>query len=29
LKFYDINELLLMALGLETKTLKKKMAEVA
>ncbi len=29
LKFYDINELLLMALGLETKSLKKKMAEVA
>lgn len=29
LKFYDINELLLMALGLETKPLKKKMAEVA
>jgi len=29
LKFYDINELLLMALGLETKILKKKMAEAA
>ncbi len=29
LKFYDINELLLMALGLETKALKKKMVEAA
>ncbi len=29
LKFYDINELLLMALGLEKKVLKKKMAEAA
>ncbi len=29
LKFYDINELLLMALGLEKKALKKKMAEAA
>jgi len=29
LKFYDISELLLMGLGLETKVIKKKMAEVA
>jgi Fe-S oxidoreductase len=29
LRFYDINELLLMALGLETKTIKRKMAEAA